>query len=465
MIMDKKKSFSNVIIWQIISKFSVQGISIITTPIFTRLMTTSEYGRFTNYNAWIAVLNIFVGLQTQGSIANARIKYNSEEYNRYLSSIYSISLLAYGLGIAVAIMLKESLALIFTVDSRIIPIMIVHSFFSFTVSFYSEKLIQEKAVEKNGVISFFIAMVTAGLSVMLVRCMTSERYIGRIYGAVIPMVIVGIIEIILIYKKGKLFVERSYWKYCLALTFPLIFHGVSGMILSLSDRIMLTKMARDEITGVYGVAYALAAILNTIWMAFNSSWTPFYYEFRKENNYKEIIKKSNNYMLVFTIITCGFILCMPEVFKIMAPENYWSGLKLLPLIVLAYYFCFLYSFQVNFEFYYEKTKLISVGTILAAVINLLLNYWMIPKLLGLGAAIATTISFLFLFLFHYINAAYIMNEKYEHRMSFLLKGLLPVTGLLILYYYTMDYWLVRWIAAGILGMMLTYRFIVRREII
>ena len=271
MIMDKKKSFSNVIIWQIISKFSVQGISIITTPIFTRLMTTSEYGRFTNYNAWIAVLNIFVGLQTQGSIANARIKYNSEEYNRYLSSIYSISLLAYGLGIAVAIILKESLALIFTVDSRLIPIMIVHSFFSFTVSFYSEKLIQEKAVEKNGVISFFIAMVTAGLSVMLVRCMTSERYIGRIYGAVIPMVIVGIIEIILIYKKGKLFVERSYWKYCLALTFPLIFHGVSGMILSLSDRIMLTKMARDEITGVYGVAYALAAILNTIWMAFNSS--------------------------------------------------------------------------------------------------------------------------------------------------------------------------------------------------
>ena len=134
-------------------------------------MTTSEYGRFTNYNAWIAVLNIFVGLQTQGSIANARI---------------------------------------FTVDSRLIPIMIVHSFFSFTVSFYSEKLIQEKAVEKNGVISFFIAMVTAGLSVMLVRCMTSERYIGRIYGAVIPMVIVGIIEIILIYKKGKLLTRHGH---------------------------------------------------------------------------------------------------------------------------------------------------------------------------------------------------------------------------------------------------------------
>lgn len=463
--MNKKKTFSSVIIWQMVSKFSVQGINIITTPIFTRLMTAAEYGKFTNYNAWLVVVNIVVGLQTQGSIANARIKYNEEEYNRYLSSIYSISFLAYILGIMGSIILKGPIAQFCSIDSRLVPVMLVNSFFSFTTSFYSEKLIQERAVKKNAILSSLIALMTAGFSVVFVKQMNSERYVGRIYGSMIPITIIGFFEIILLYKKGKLFIERFYWRYCLTLTLPLIFHGISGTILSLSDRMMITKIVGDEATGIYGVAYGLTAMLNTIWMAFNSSWIPFYYEFRKENQFEEIKKRSNNYMYVFTVITCGFILCMPEAFKIMTPENYWSGLRLLPLIVLAYYFCFLYSFQVNFEFYYEKTKLISIGTLLAAVINLLFNCWLIPRWHDLGAAIATALSYFLSFLFHYINAKYIMKEKYEHKMSFLLKGLLPVIVLSGMYYYIMNYWIFRWITAGILGVMLFCRFIVNKEII
>jgi len=448
-----------------VSRFSLQGISMITIPVFTRIMTTSEYGKFSNYNAWIMVLNILIGLQTHGSIANARVKYNRNDYKKYLSSVYSLSLLAYAFSFFIVLVLKDVLGFVFSVDSQLVPILLVNSFFSFSTTYYSEILIQDREVEKNAIISLLVSLSTSALSILFVQLMNTDRHIGRIYGEIIPITGVGVIEIVLIYRLGKTFINKEYWTYCLALTLPLILHGLSGLVLSLSDRIMLTKMIGDEATGIYGVAYGLAAIINTIWRAFNSSWTPFYYDYRKQEDFSKLKKKSDNYMLVFTVITCGFLLCAPEVYKIITPVSYWGGLKLLPLVALAYYFCFLYSFQANFEFYYEKTKLISIGTLLAASVNLLLNYLLIPRWTGVGAALATTVSYFFSFIFHYINAAYIIEEEYEHKLSFLLKGLFPVLLLSVLYYFTMDYWLVRWMAAGGLGVFLLHRFISRREII
>ena len=84
-------------------------------------------------------------------------------------------------------------------------------------------------------------------------------------------------------------------------------------------------------------------------------------------------------MIFYTIITLGFLLCAPEVFKILAPEKYWEGLKIIPLITLAYYFNFLYSFPANFEFYHLQTKLIAMSTILSAGINVGLNIVFIKR--------------------------------------------------------------------------------------
>jgi O-antigen/teichoic acid export membrane protein len=92
----KEKSISRVFVWQVAGKFVLQGISFFTAPVFTRLLTPSDYGQVAVYGAWVSLFSLFIGLQTRGSIANAKIKYNDDKIDAYLSSIMVISVISFG---------------------------------------------------------------------------------------------------------------------------------------------------------------------------------------------------------------------------------------------------------------------------------------------------------------------------------------------------------------------------------
>ena len=74
-IFSKNKSISRVVIFNVFGSFVLQGISFFTAPIFTRLLSPADYGITAVYTAWLGIFMLFVGLQTFGSIANARITY------------------------------------------------------------------------------------------------------------------------------------------------------------------------------------------------------------------------------------------------------------------------------------------------------------------------------------------------------------------------------------------------------
>jgi O-antigen/teichoic acid export membrane protein len=147
----------------------------------------------------------------------------------------------------------------------------------------------------------------------------------------------------------------------------------------------------------------------------------------------------------------------------MAPQEYWSGISLIPLVALAYYFNFLYSFPANYEFYNEKTKLISIGTVCVAIINIVCNFIFIPLYAGAGAAVATLIAFIFLFIFHEIIARFVIRN-YDYKFTMYLKGLFPVIAVSVMFYVTQDFWYIRWGLGIILGIYLLWRIIKNRAI-
>jgi O-antigen/teichoic acid export membrane protein len=159
----------------------------------------------------------------------------------------------------------------------------------------------------------------------------------------------------------------------------------------------------------------------------------------------------------------GFILLAPEVYRIMAPQEYWPGISLIPLIALACYFNFLYSFPTSYEFYNAKTKLISLGTICAATTNIICNFIFIPSYGGTGAAVATLISYIFLFIFNEIIARFVI-KNYDYKFAMYLKGLFPVIAVSILFYVIQDFWYVRWGIGAVLGIYLSKRIIKSKTI-
>ena len=77
--------------WFLICSFMQKGISVITTPIFTRLMTTSEYGNYNVFNSWLGIVTIFVSLNLSwGAYAQGLIKFE-EEQKEYSSSLQGLT--------------------------------------------------------------------------------------------------------------------------------------------------------------------------------------------------------------------------------------------------------------------------------------------------------------------------------------------------------------------------------------
>ncbi|WP_129408565.1 polysaccharide biosynthesis C-terminal domain-containing protein [Marinitoga lauensis] len=130
-----------------------------------------------------------------------------------------------------------------------------------------------------------------------------------------------------------------------------------------------------------------------------------------ENKRREINTKSKYYNEIYVIILSLIFIIVPELGLIMAPKSYNSSLTIISIIVASYYMQFLYTIYVNFAFFYKKTGSISIGTLLAGIINIILNILLIPKFGYEIAAITTLISYFFLLFFHVLNVRYNLKDK------------------------------------------------------
>lgn len=446
----KQKGISKIIIWQVLGSFLLQGLGLFTTPFFTRLLLPSDYGQTSSFSSWVSIVGIFVGLQLGGTIGIAKNKINEEEYNKYCSSVVGLATCAFIVFQIAFLIFQKQLAMLMKFPSWLVPLITLQSYASFIISFFATKLEFEFKVEIKTAISAVLSIFSIALSLVLALNMSKNRYASKIFGAMVPAVILAIIELHIIFSKGRVFYSKKHWKFALGLAIPLMFNSAAGIILAQSDIIMLKSIADESETGIYGLVYSLAIIVDILWSAFNHSWIPFYYEYKKNGYYEIIQKKSRGYRFIFTSITIGFMLCAPEVFRILAPEEYWSGLKVIPLVTCAYYLNYLYSFPVNHEFFNENTRLISVATVVSAVLNIVLNLVLIPRYHSIGAAIATVVSYFFVFLFHDCCARYIIGG-YEYSWNFYLKGLIPVFIMVIAYYYLLPMSIIRWTIALVLA--------------
>ena len=447
------KSISKSVLWQLSGKFALQGIAFFTTPIFTRLLTSADYGYAALYASWLSILCLIVGLQVGGSTGNARLEYGEDKLPEYLSSIMTVSLFSFIIILLIAIIFHNWLSNILGIAPHLVVLVVIQSFCAFVINFEVGRLDQLKKVEKSTLLSLLQSVFVITLSLFFVINTKNNKAIAKIYGQAIPVILLGSVIFILVYIRGKSFWNTKYIKFCLSLTLPLIVHGIGHLIFSQSDRIMLQKMHGEDVLGIYSVTFNLCAVLTIIYGATNVSWIPFYFDFKKQNKKEEILAHSRRYLKFYTLISIGFILLSYDVYKIMAPSEYYDGMKIIPLFVLSNFFSFIYLFPVNYEFYEKKTKLIPVATFTAALINIAINWLLIPNYGLLGAAIGTLVAHFLLYVFHEIMACIIGKEEYEYRriMMFVFPTfVLTIISVFFFFAQPVIFWL-RWLMAILIG--------------
>ena len=460
-----KNSKNSTTIFNILSTVVLQGLAFFTGPIFSAALGTSNYGVVTTYVAWVQVASIVFSLQAAGTLSVARVNYPLEDQPKFQSSVLSLATIAYfafsAATVVVVILIRKWL------DINLLMVIagLLHGWGLYCVGFVNGKYTYEFKADRNFILSVTVSVLTIGLSLLLIRWMPKEvNYWGRILGQAVVYSLVGSVLFIGILRSGKTVYSKEYWLFTLPIALPTVFHALANIVLHQSDKVMLQSMVSNSAVGIYALACTFSGVLNTLWSALNNSWVPFYYEYTRTEQLGEMKKHARNYIELFTILTMGFMLLAREVFHFYADETFWSGTDYIPLFCIGYYFIFLYSFPVNFEFYHKKTKMIAVGTTCAAVANLVLNFVLIRAFGAVGAVFATVAAYGLQCIFHMVCAKRIKEDAFPFKSADLLPGLLAVVGTYALYMFTRDLWLIRWGFGAVLGVYLLEKIIKRKEI-
>lgn len=461
------KRQNRVAFFNILSTVLLNGISIITGPLFSRLLGDSGYGTLRIYNVWVSVIAILFTLQTQGTLVNARVEYPEEAQKRYQSSVMSLSLLVFLACSAAVLVLLKPISAMLKLEPALIGLMLLQAFGTFCVNFLNTKYTYEFKAGRNMVTSLAVTLVTLTLSILLILQLPHEtRYYGRIVAIASTYGLIGIPVCILILARGKTFFNREYWKFCVALAIPAVFHNLSDLILGQSDQVMLQHMTDVATVGHYGYAWQFANILFVLFGALNKTWCPFFFEEMKQGKREAMMAKTRNFLELFTVLACGFVLLTPEVFHIYAREDYWSGTTVIPLFVASYYINFLCTFPVNFEYYHKQTKVVAVVTIFSSLVNVVLNYFFIKAIGMHGAALATVLSHGLQLLLHYVYCRFRLKQgEYPFKIGLWAKFAMGFLAVMAFAYLTEGIWVIRWGVGAALGIFELLRLKKRKVLI
>lgn len=406
MILDKIKQ-NKVIkagIGYTVGNYLIKGINLLTIPLFARLMTVADYGIFNLYMSYEGICSLFIGLALHSSLKNAKYEF-SENYNKFLSSISLIPILSLFVFLIVINCFHDFFNSLFDLNTLIINLLFIHSYCSSLLLLYNTHLAISYDYKPYLKIALFNTVLNLLLSIVLMYTVMLEyKYLGRILGYLIPNFCIAIFILYKIFKVAKPVANKEYWSYGLKYSLPIIPHGLSQMILSQFDRIMISKIEGVVYAGLYSFSFNINSMISILVTSLDSVFAPWYYENFNDKKYDKIKHMSSLYIYGIWCVICCVMFIIPEIILILGGKTYeMSKFVALPLLASAFY-TFLYLLPSTTEYYYKKTGCIALSTMMAAILNIILNSIYIRKYGYVAGAWTTLLCYICYFIFHYIAA-------------------------------------------------------------
>lgn len=428
-------------LWYTISNILVKGISLLSTPIFTRVMSQDQYGTFTLFQSWFNIiliftsLNIFLGGYTKGMLI-----YKDDIAGYTASSLFQTAILTCFFGI-IYLLKVNFWTNFFGLSPFLMLMMFIELLTSPAYEFWASQARFEYKYQKVVAISFISSVMSIVLGVVAV-VYTTRKVEARVVSDVFAKALVALPLLLLILWKGKKFFVKEYWKFNFNFNIPLIPHYLSNYALNQSDRVMIGKIIGNAEAAQYSVAYTISMMMTLVTTALNNAMTPYIYQSidgGHEDDIKETLTSIFFLVAVLCIITMAFA---PEIVLVFAGKNYMPAVYIIPPVAASVFFIFLYSMFSTIEYFYQKTVQIAIATVIAAVLNVGLNYIFINLYGYYAAGYVTLLSYIVLAFMHFIFYKIIVKDKfgknkqlYDHRAILLCSVIVLIAMVIMIFTY------------------------------
>jgi len=426
-----------------------KGIAYITTPLYTRLLTTEQYGQTSVFLTWLQVFGIVAMFcLSYGVFNNGMIDYpdKRDEYSLSMLALSNIITVCFsGIVLCIYPLISRYLKMSFP----LLVLMCIIFLFQPAYNFWAAKQRYELKYKFTVLWSLISAFVSPLIAILCIILFPDHRLYARIFGAEVALLVIYIGFYIYLILKAKGKITTKYWKAALLFNLPLIPHYLSTYLLGSADKIMISNIIDDSATAFYSVAYSVASVALIIWTAANSSLIPYTYEKCKVKDYKSISKVTIPILLFFGAACVFIILLAPEVVAIMASKDYKEAIYVIPPIVGGVFFQVHYFIYANVLYYYKKPKFVMIGSVVATLLNIVLNYIFISEFGYIAAGYTTIFCYFVQALIDYFAMKHVVGESI-YNMKIIVGMSVLLTVISIFSNLTYDYVLIRYTAVVIL---------------
>ena len=427
-------------LWFTVSSIVEKGISLISTPIFTRILSTEEYGMYSVYQSWYSIVLIFTTLNLYAGVYNNGLTKWPEQRKKYTSALQGLSTTITVIWFIIYMLGMEFWNKLFGLSSLFILAMFIQVLFIPAFNFWAAEQRYDYKYKKLVIISLMIGISSPLLGIIAVIS-SSYKVEARVLSFVLIQVCVGLVLYIYNYRRGKCFYNKSYWKFALVFNLPLIPHYLAQTVLGQADRIMIAQIVGKEEAAIYSVTYTISMMFTIVTNAINTTFIPYTYKAIKDKKYKDL-KNNTSFLVLLVGGACIVVMAFgPEIIKIFASPEYYEARWIIPPVAEALFFMFIFPLFCNIEFYFEKTKFIMIASGVAAGTNILLNMLMIPKFGYVAAAYTTLICYILLSVSHYIAYRRICKKEglfiHLYNIKFIVG--LGMVSILVMIFMTMLY--------------------------
>lgn len=421
----------------------IKGINFLTLPIFSRLLSKEEFGVYNVFVSYDTIFVVIMGLALHASIQSANLEFRGK-INRYTSSISLIYVGNLILFLTAAALFHRQLSKLLDIPPIAVVLLVLGSFSSALITLYNTRVSLDYAYKKYLLVSACTSLSNVGVSLLLILTVFREdKALGRIVGSILPLFFIAILLLISFFRKERPRPDKTYWRFGIGYSLPIVPHGISQVLLAQFGRIMIRNMEGDGPAGIYSLAANIRLVLTIITESIATAWTTWFYAHMDAGDRNAIRQRAGQLMGLFFILTVGLMALSPEMVFILGGEEYDMAKFVAIPMVLDAFVLFLYNIIVPSEYYSKKTAFIMVGTIAATIINIALNYVFIQRFGYLAVGYTTLFSYLCYLAMHLVISRKLV-KFFVLPLGWVAVVCLALAGLAALNLWLIDNLLLRW---------------------
>lgn len=393
-----------------IGNFASKLLSFLFVPFYTSVLTTPEYGTADLVTTTVTLLFPFFSLIICESMM--RFALNKEDK----SKVFQIGMCVWAAGAALLIILSPILLFISTLKDYLILVVLYYLGYSIcqNIGYFCRGA--EKVVLYT--ISGIVATVfTIGLNLLFLLWLK----LG-VNGYLLASIIANFSAALVMFIGGEFYkykhtfrsVDMDLMKRMLKYSVPMIPNSASWWVSNSSDKYILIFFAGVAVNGVYSVSYKIPTIITIVTSIFATAWRiSAVEEFGTETSRKFYSDVYGMYVTLTAIMASSLMLLNKPLSLFLYQKDFYQAWQFVPILLVASVFHAYCEFFGTLYTSAMKTKMLFYSTVIGAGTNIVLNLILIPKFEAIGAAMATMISYMVVWLVRMFHSSKIMKLHYN----------------------------------------------------